>query len=245
MAPLTEGRSPIYDHSLYLRTVSEFSSLLLTPYGVDAVLRDLMTRLVDTFGLAGSGVALARDGRLEYATAIPERVVALEQCQTRFQAGPCIEAYLNGEVVAVSDLAARAEEWPDYCAVADGAGLSSVAGLPMLLNGTPTGAVNLYATETREWPEEDLDAAVVMANMATSYLVNASKLRQHEQFNEQLLRSLDSRPVIDQAKGVMSATQGVSVDEAFELIRRHARSRQVTVLAVSDAIVNNGLRLEP
>ena len=105
------------------------------------------------------------------------------------------------------------------------------------------GAVNLYSSRPRHWTADDLEVAQVLADMVTAFLVNASKLRQQEQLTEQLQQALDSRTVIEQAKGVVAERKRIGVDEAFEQIRRHARTHHVTVRAVSEAIVGLGLRL--
>ena len=231
----------MYDHTLFLRTVSEFTGELLAPYEVETVLEDLMTRLVATLGLAGGGVALAEDNVLRFTAALPERVVALERVQVDHRRGPCTVAFHTGHIVAISDLSTEQARWPEYCAAAERLGLTSVAGIPMHLSGAAVGALDLYAGGCRQWHKEDLAAAQVMANMATSYLINASKLHQQQQLNEQLRSALDSRAIIEQAKGSVAATQRISVDEAFERIRRHARNHNVTVRAVAEAIVNLGL----
>jgi AmiR/NasT family two-component response regulator len=83
----------------------------------------------------------------------------------------------------------------------------------------------------------------VLADLVTAYLVTASRLREHEQRTEQLQGALESRTVIEQAKGVTAARRNVPVDDAFELIRRHARTHQVTVRAVCEGIVNLGLQV--
>lgn len=233
----------MYDHSLFLRTLSEFSARLLGPYDVDSVLPDLMDRLTAVLELDGSGVALARDGHLEFTTAVPDRLAELEIVQIEHQAGPCVEAYLTGEVVAIPELGAERGRWPAYCAVAERHGLTSVAGIPMRLSGSAFGALDLYVTAGRCWPQEDLDAAVVMADMATNYLVNASKLRQQEQLNEQLQRALDSKAVIEQAEGIVASENETTVDRAFHRIRAHARNHNVAVASVAEAIVRLGLKI--
>jgi GAF domain-containing protein len=233
----------MYDHTLFLRTVSEFAGKLLSPYDVDVVLEDLMSRLVSILGLAGSGVALAEHGVLRFTTALPERVGTLERVQVDFERGPCTDAFHTREIVAVPDLSSEHDRWPEYCAAADRLGLTSVAGIPMRLSGVAVGAVNLYADGPRDWDDDDLVAAQVMADMATSYLINASKLRQQEQLNEQLRTALGSQSIIEQAKGSIAATHGIDVERAFERIRRHARSHNVTVRAVADAVVNLGLTI--
>jgi len=233
----------MYDQSLLLRTLSEFSARLLSPYDVGIALKDLMERLTDVLGLDGSGVALAQEGRLEFATAVPERLAELEMAQIEHQSGPCMDAYRSGNVVAITDLATHRERWPEYCVVAERLGLASVAGIPMRLSGNAVGAVNLYGSGAREWPPEDLSAAIVMADMATNYLVNASKLRQQEQLNEHLVRALDSKAIIEQAKGVVASEQNTTVDEAFSRIRTHARNHNVSIRSVAGAIMQLGLKI--
>jgi len=233
----------VYDHALFLRTVSRFSGQLLEPYDVDAVLGDLMRDCTGVFGLAGAGLALAEGGALRRTVGYPDHISALEKAQQEHQQGPCVEAFRSGEIVVLGDLSTYAGKWPAYCRAAEDLGLTSVVGVPLKLSGNLVGAVNLYSAHARSWPAEDLAAAQVLVDMATAYLVNASKLHQHELLSEQLQQALDSRTVIEQAKGVVAESNGVSVDRAFELIRRHARTHHVTVRAVSEAIVDLGLRL--
>ncbi len=91
--------------------------------------------------------------------------------------------------------------------------------------------------------DEDTAAARVLADIATSYIVNASELEQAHRTAEQLQDALDSRIVIEQAKGILAADGVVSMDEAFALLRRHARSHTASLRSVAEAVVNLGLRL--
>ena len=230
----------MYDHSLYLRTVSELGGRLLAPYDLDAVLTDLAERLAAVFDLAGAGIV-----RVEAdapGVGFPAGVAAIEELQSRHRVGPCVEALRTGEVLAIHDLDAYADRWPEYCEAVRRDGLGSCVAIPLRLGDHAIGAIDLYAGR-REWIPEDLEAAVVLADIVTAFLVGAARLRQQEQLAEQLQGALDSRTVIEQAKGVIAARSDITVDEAFERIRRHARSHHVTVRAVSDAIVNLGLRI--
>jgi AmiR/NasT family two-component response regulator len=82
-----------------------------------------------------------------------------------------------------------------------------------------------------------------MANMATGFLINASKLHQQEQLAEQLQRALQSRVVIEQAKGMIANAGGVSLDEAFARIRSYARANNETIRSVAEAVVRASLPL--
>jgi GAF domain-containing protein len=235
----------MYDHQLYLNTLSDFTRVLLAPYEVHTALGELADRVTDVLGLAGSGVSLARDGRLEFDTAFGPAIAEVERTQERMQVGPCLTAFTTGRIVAVSDLTACHDRWPDYCAAAALVGIDSVAALPMRLGegAQAVGVLDLYADGTREWQEEDLAAAAVMADMATAYLVNASHHHQQVELAEQLQHALDSRVIIEQAKGVLVARHQIDPDAAFERTRRHARRHNVALTGVADAVVR--LRLDP
>jgi GAF domain-containing protein len=146
-------------------------------------------------------------------------------------------------VVSCSDVRVEDARWPEYAEAARRVGVAAVAGVPMRLADQVVGAMNIYDAQPREWSEEDLAAASVLADVATSYLVNASKLHQQQQLNEQLTTALESRAVIEQAKGITAGDAGVSVQEAYHRIRRHARNHNTSLRAVAEAVVNLGLRV--
>jgi len=103
------------------------------------------------------------------------------------------------------------------------------------------GALNLYSSQPRDWSDEDIAVAGVLAGVATSYVVNASKLRQQEQLSEQLQHALESRVVIEQAKGITAQQNSVTVDQAYRLMRGHARNNNASLRTVAEAIVAVGL----
>jgi GAF domain-containing protein len=233
----------VYDHQLFLRTVSDFAGLLLTPYDVDATVQGLSERTTEVFGLAGSGVFLLVEGRVVFDTAVPESLAPLELAQGESQEGPCVQACRTGEVVAVADLARKSEGWDQYRAAAAALGIGAVAGIPMSLRNCVVGALNLYSYEPREWSEADLEAVQVLADMCTGLLINGSQVRQQEQLNEQLRLALRTRVVIEQAKGIVAHAHDETVDQAFERLRKHARDRNAPIRAVSEGVVELGLQL--
>jgi AmiR/NasT family two-component response regulator len=113
----------------------------------------------------------------------------------------------------------------------------------MQLDDQIIGALNLYSSEPREWSDVDIAVARVLADVATSYVVNASKLRQQEQLSEQLQEALESRIIIEQAKGITAYKNAVSIDAAFQLMRRHARNNNASLRLVAEAIVAVGLQV--
>jgi GAF domain-containing protein len=234
----------MYDHRLFVRTTSELARRLLAPYDVAAALNELAERLTEVLALAGSGVTVAdEDDVLRAVTAVPRLLAPVESYQEEHQAGPCYDAFATGRRLLVEDLSTESGRWPGYYRVAAGLGLGAVAAFPLQLGDRVFGAVNLYSAGPRRWEDDDVAAASVLSDMATAFLVNASSYRQQEQLTEQLQRALDSRVVIEQAKGVLAEAHGMDVTDAFEIIRRHARHHSIPVREVAAAVVAGDLRI--
>jgi hypothetical protein len=147
----------VFRRRRFITTIAEFAPLLLSTYEVETVLGELTGNTTAVLGLRGSGVTLARDGLMEFATALPDDVAELERTQYLTQSGPCIEAFRTGEVVAADDLTAEAERWPAYCEVAASLDMVSVAGIQLSLAESSVGALDLYADGPREWESADLE----------------------------------------------------------------------------------------
>jgi hypothetical protein len=118
----------MYDHSLFLKTLSEFTGTLLMPYDLDTVLGDLADRLTKVLALGGTGVTLADQDRLQPVTAVPPSIAEVEGIQYEHQSGPCVDAFRTGRVVAIADLGQVSDRWPEYCSAAQRLGVCSVAG---------------------------------------------------------------------------------------------------------------------
>jgi len=230
-------------HPLFLDALSAFAKTLVRRYDVDAVLTDLLGRVVQVLELSGGGVSLWEAGDPRFVSAVSTAARELEEVQSVTGQGACVLAYRTGHVVAVPDLVEEESRWPDYCATAAEHGVRAVLGVPLVLDERPIGALNLYAPTPREWKPDEVQLAELLAHMATSYVVNANTLDQQRQLNDQLHEALESRVVIEQAKGIVASTRGVTVEEAFGLIRKHARDHNSKLHAVADAIVHAGLRL--
>jgi GAF domain-containing protein len=234
----------MYDQPLFLQTLSRFATVLPARYDLEAVLSELTQSVTKVLGLSGAGVTMADEqGRLCFVTAVSQASGELERNQEDEQAGPCRDAYDTGDAVRVTDVRQEAARWPEFAATAVRLSVAGVAGIPMRLADEIIGALNLYSPEQREWTDEDISVAGVLADLATSYVVNASKLRQQEQLSEQLQEALESRVVIEQAKGITAQQNAVTIDHAYVMMRRHARNNNASLRVVAQAIVAVGLRV--
>mgnify|MGYP001165960521 FL=1 len=226
-----------------LDMLSRFLRTLLTPYDITDALQDLTVTVQEALRLHGAGVSINRSGELEFITAQPTALVELERHQQDVQAGPCIEAFRRGEIVAIRDLGDYRDRWPEYCQMAARMGLAAVAGIPMRVDSEPIGSLNLYDATARDWGKQDLSVARIFADAASVFLINSATYDRQRVLAEQLQEALSTRIVIEQAKGIIAQTHGTDVDEAFRRIRDHARARHSTLREVSQAIVDLGLRL--
>ena len=231
------------DGELFLETLTGFARTLAHGYAISDVLHDLTVNMTAVLDTAGAGVSLVQDdGKVAFATADHEAIASIERVQQAEQDGPCHEAVISGEIVAVSDLRTQRARWPAYVEQAANAGIAAAAGVPMGFDGGILGAINLYDDKVRDWTSEDLRVARVLADIATSYIVNASTLDQQRRTTEQLREALESRIIIEQAKGVLANDRNISVDEAFNQLRKHARGHNANLHDVAHAVVHLGLR---
>jgi len=232
----------VVDQPLLVTELSRFARMLVTDYPVSDALHDFVDAAAAVLGVHGAGISLAKDDRLAFATATPEDIRVLEEVQEADQVGPCTEAYRARRAVLVADLATRSGDWPDLVTAAGRMGIAAVGSVPLLLDAHCLGTLDLYQTHVHEWTDDERSVAGLFAAFAAGYLVNSSRLRDVRETADQLQEALDSRVIIEQAKGVLAGERGVSVDEAFRDLRAHARSRGAALRDVASAVVNLGLR---
>jgi len=233
----------MYDQTLFLKTLSRFAVVLPARYDLEVVLTDLTESVVAVLGLCGSGVTMSEDGQLRFVATVTNTARELECDHAQQHPCPCRDAYLTGQAVRVTDMRLESARWPEFSVTATRLGVVGVAGIPMRLADQIIGSLSLYSAEPRDWSDQDIAVAAVLADVATSYVVNASKLRQQEQLSAQLQETLDSRIVIEQAKGMTANMHAVTVEQAYQLMRGHARHNNASVRQVADAIVAVGLQV--
>lgn len=231
------------DQDLLLQALRSFAVSMGTSYDVTEMSYQLCDRVTDALSASGAGVSVVDgDNELRFVTATDEVTVQMEEAQEKGQEGPCVTAFLNHQAVTVGDIR-TARDWPGYAAVAQNLGLQAVVGYPLSHNDRIVGALNLYDSKPREWTDDDLDVIGVFADMATAYLVRASELAESRRLTAQLQQALDSRVVVEQAKGILAGELGITVDEAFHNLRRHSRENNLKLADLCHAVVNLGLRI--
>lgn len=223
--------------------VSSYARRIASPYDIGHALYSVTDDSLGIVGCDGAGVLVADDdGRLRFVTATEQSVVRIEEEQAVAQEGPCFEAFLSGHPVSTTDLAEETR-WARYRTTALEAGFHAVAGIPMIVEDVRIGAMNLYRHTAHDWSDEEIQVAQILADMASSYIANHRTLSASRRLADQLQVALDSRVVIEQAKGVLAARHNVHVARAFELLRAHARARGRRLHDVARDVVDDRLDL--
>jgi GAF domain-containing protein len=227
-----------------LQTFAKLADTLVDDYDVVDLLQMLVDTCRDVLEMTAAAILLA-DGRgeLEVIVSTSESSRLVEMMQLSAEAGPCIESFRTGRPVSVPDIAASAPEWAGFRASALGQGFQSVEALPLRLRDTTIGTLNLMRAERGVPPRDDIEAARAFADVATIGILHERSIRESAVLTEQLQAALNSRIVIEQAKGVISQTRGVPIDEAFSLMRDYARSHRMGLSLVASKLVDRSLVL--
>ena len=172
-----------------------------------------------------------------------ERTLDVEEAQIGVHGGPCIESIAHGTLFAVPDVRDVRDKWPDFVRSALSAGLGAALALPLEVDGETVGGVNVFLREPGQLTEHEVSLVTSMLRVVGSGLSQRRENDAQAALADQLAFALDSRVVIEQAKGYLSYEHGTSVGSAFSLLRRHARSHQLPLRDVAQGVVDRRLVL--
>jgi GAF domain-containing protein len=231
------------EHQL-LGTFVTLADSLVDDFDIVDVLQRLVDDCISLFDASAAGILLlSPSNRLEVIASTSERSELVELMQLRVGAGPCVEAATGGEVVSVDDIDQIAHRWPAFATDARASGFSSIHAIPLRLRDSTLGSLNLFRDEAGALNAADAAAAQALADIATISILQQRLVEESELAQAQLQRALDSRVVIEQAKGYLAQMRDIDMDEAFARIRSHARSTQTRIGVVARDVVDGRLSL--
>ena len=210
----------------------------------------LITLCAELLQVSAAGLVLA-DGRgaLRLAAAVPGQSRTVEMTQLAEGDGPGLDCHRTGTPVICTDLPTASARWPRFAAAAQAAGYRSVHSVPLLLRGEALGAMDLFGEAAGGLSASTAELARALAAISAVGLEQRRTISEHEVVIGQLQTALDSRVLIEQAKGVLAERSHASVDAAFAALRGYARSTGRKLVEVSAAVVSDGLditvRAEP
>ena len=162
----------------------------------------------------------------------------LELFQLQNDQGPCLDCFRSGQPVAATDLSCRAQRWPRFAPAAGQAGFCAVQALPMRLRDQVIGALNLFRATPGAFDAADIRVGQALADVATISLLHERSMRRSDTLNEQLQTALNSRVIIEQAKGKLAERLGLDMNQAFTLLRDQARNRNQRLSDLARAFVD-------
>jgi hypothetical protein len=210
----------------------------------------LITLCAELLQVSAAGLLLA-DGRgaLGLAAAAPDQSSTVETAQLTEAEGPGLDCHRTGTPVICTDLAAAGLRWPRFAVAARAAGFRSVHSVPLLLRGEALGAIDLFSSAAGGLSAGTAELAQALAAISAVGLHHRRTIHQREMVIGQLQTALNSRVLIEQAKGVLAERSHTSVEEAFAALRGCARHTGRKLVEVAAAVVHDGLdiaaRAEP
>ncbi|MEV6600096.1 GAF and ANTAR domain-containing protein [Actinoplanes sp. NPDC051346] len=224
----------------------EIADTLVDEFDLIDYMQTLTERVTELTDAAAAGMLLAdHHGRLEFIAGSDENVTLLELFQLQNEEGPCLDAFHSGEPVVNISLGEAGARWPRFAPHAAAAGFQSVHAFPMRLRRQVIGALNVFG-DTPGSDFEDDDAAIMqaLADAATIGLLQERAITRSEALTEQLQGALNSRIIIEQAKGAVAQAAGISIDDAFTAIRGYARRHNRRLTEVAHSIVTDPQTLQ-
>ncbi|WP_405513603.1 GAF and ANTAR domain-containing protein [Streptomyces canus] len=228
------------DEQLLSKTFVELADNLVADFDLIDFLRLLTDRCVGMLDASAAGVLLAdRDGKLRVMAASDEQVRVLELFQLQNDEGPCLTCFRTGAPVIVPDLTREIDRWPRFVTAAHRGGFGAVQALPMRLREETVGALNLFRAAPGPFDPPATLVAQALADVATISLLQQRTTERSTVLNEQLQAALNSRVLIEQAKGKLAERQGVDMERAFTALRGYARSHNRRLADVARAFIDD------
>jgi GAF domain-containing protein len=212
---------------------------LVDDFDVVDLMHTLVEESVDLLAADAAGLMLAdQRGGLQVVASSSERSRLLELFQLQNNEGPCLDCYRSGRQVQVSDVTSERERWPTFVPEAGRQGFRAVHAFPLRLRAETIGAMNLFHAQPGALPDEDMRLARSLADVATIGILQERAIQRSETLAEQLQSALNSRVIIEQAKGVLAEKGALDMDTSFSRLRAYARGNNRRLSEVARSVVD-------
>jgi GAF domain-containing protein len=228
-----------------IETLVKLADTLVDQYDIIDFLQTLAERCVDLVDVSAAGIMLADPQReLRHAACSNEQMRLVELFELQVEEGPCFDAYRTQAPVICDSLEEAARRWPKFTRNAKAGGFAAFSAVPMRLRDSVVGALNLFSSHARALRDEDIKVVQAMADIATIGILQERSIRDAHAFSTQLEVALESRVVIEQAKGIVAERNHISVDEGFDQIRRFARANNRLLSETARHLIEGSLPVE-
>ncbi|GAA0928645.1 GAF and ANTAR domain-containing protein [Kribbella koreensis] len=223
----------------------ELADTLVDDFDVIDLMHTLCERSVELLPADAAGLILAdHRGILQVMASTTTEARVLELFALQNDEGPCLDCYSIGQPVVNVGPDEAKQRWPRFHAALTELGFRRTHALPLRLRGQVVGVLNLFCREPATLRPTEVKLAQALCDIATVGLLQERAVRQGQLLAEQLQSALNSRIVLEQAKGILSERAGVTVDEAFTLMRAYARRNQRPLATVAAAVIDGTVEAE-
>jgi GAF domain-containing protein len=220
------------------QALDQLADLRTSPVSVEEALDRVVASADALFGVDGTALMLVdRDQVLRNLAVSDPRAALLEELQAGHGEGPCVDAFDDKQSVAADDLG-RENRWPAFSPEAARRELLAVLASPIPYSEQAVGVVAVFAAEPHPWTEGEREAIVAFTELVALLILNAMEATERGRLAAELQGALDSRVVIEQAKGVLVGRHGLTTRQAFERLRRQARDQRRPLSQVARAVVS-------
>lgn len=228
-----------------VQTFVEVADSLVDDFDLVELLTLVADRSVEVLDVAAAGLMVAgTDGELRVVASSSDAMRVLELFEVQAEEGPCPECYRTGVPIVNEQLTTVDHRWPEFAPRAVAAGFRSVHALPMRLRGQTIGALNLFRADEGLLDDGDVRAAQAFADVATIAILSQRASAEAQAVNEQLTHALNSRVVIEQAKGMVAQHTGLDMEQSFLRFRAHARNHNLRLADVARSLIDGDLRAD-
>jgi GAF domain-containing protein len=218
---------------------------LVDDYDVVDLLDQLVHGCVNLLGVTAAGLLLDdQKGQFALVAASSDETTVMESLQLQNDEGPCLDCARSGQVVVSADLHVDVGRWPRFVPVALHAGFRSVAAVPLRLRSETIGTLNLFDARPQIIDAGDLRLAQALADVATIGILQHRAAHRSARLAEQLQNALNSRVVIEQAKGVLAGQHTLTMQEAFASLRAYSQNHNLKLTEVAQRVVTGELAVD-
>jgi GAF domain-containing protein len=222
--------------------LDELGKLRFGEMRVEEAMHQIVQTTHAIFNVDGAGLMLADvHHHLLNAVVSDERMGHLEELQVRHQEGPCIDAFEDKELVRAEDLT-QEQRWPSFCMHAVARGIGAVLASPIPYNQDAVGVVAVASEHRRPWSAEAELALLAFTDLAALLIASTLMGEQQTELAAQLQAALNTRAIIEQAKGVLIGQQGVTAHAAYVQLRARARTERRKLALISADVVRQAIR---
>jgi GAF domain-containing protein len=218
--------------------IAELGSIVLAEHDLAEVLAQVaLSAKRSVPGATDVSVTFLESGGPSTVASTGEFALKLDQVQYDERSGPCLDAASTTQVFRIDDMRTETR-WPSYARHAVEIGAHSTLSIPVPVQERLTAALNIYSTEPNSFGDDSVEAATAFAAYAAVAIANAHYMNAAT-LAAQMQQAMQSRAVIEQAKGILMATHRCSADVAFGLLARMSQTSNRKLRDIATSLVND------